>query len=509
MLTGLSAFWFERRPSRSAQPPRLVHRRARRDTRTRDARRAARDGPRRVRGARVHHRLGLEGLPVHRRGLRDRAAVRPARVRAAARADLHARDQGRARRSRRERGLRPCGRDRRRPGAARGAAPALDRDLRPRRRHARERGIILADTKFEFGRRPDGTIVLGDEVLTPDSSRFWPADGYEPGHGQPSFDKQYVRDWAAGSGWDKSPPAPPLPDDVVEGTRARYQEAYERITGEPFGAWLGALRRLTARVLIRPKEGILDPSGQAVERALTALGFAGRVGRAGGAAHRAAGRRPGTRPGDVRAPARQPADRGLRGGRARGRGRVRFGVLRFPGSCDEVDALLACRRYAEADLHLARRPRPRRRGRRGGPGRLLLRGLPARRGDRPLLPGDGGGRRLRARGRARARHLQRLPGALRGRAPARRAAPERVAPLRLPPGGRGGGPRRHSVHACEPGGRGPVDPRQAHHRALLRAGDHLRRARGERTGGAPLRRRAEPERVDAEHGRRLQPGTGT
>ncbi|HEY7453703.1 MAG TPA: phosphoribosylaminoimidazolesuccinocarboxamide synthase, partial [Thermoleophilaceae bacterium] len=81
-------------------------------------------------------------------------------------------------------------------------------------RHARERGIILADTKFEFGRRADGTIVLGDEVLTPDSSRFWPADGYEPGHGQPSFDKQYVRDWASGSGWDKTPPAPALPDDV-------------------------------------------------------------------------------------------------------------------------------------------------------------------------------------------------------------------------------------------------------------------------------------------------------
>jgi phosphoribosylaminoimidazole-succinocarboxamide synthase len=104
--------------------------------------------------------------------------------------------------------------------------------------HARERGIILADTKFEFGRRADGTIVLGDEVLTPDSSRFWPADGYEPGHGQPSFDKQYVRDWASGSGWDKRPPAPELPGDVVEGTRARYVEAYERITGEPFSNWL-------------------------------------------------------------------------------------------------------------------------------------------------------------------------------------------------------------------------------------------------------------------------------
>jgi phosphoribosylaminoimidazole-succinocarboxamide synthase len=105
-------------------------------------------------------------------------------------------------------------------------------------RHARERGIILADTKFEFGRGSDGRIVLGDEVCTPDSSRFWPADGYEPGRSQPSFDKQFVRDWAAGSGWDKTPPAPELPDDVVEGTRQRYLEAYERIAGEPFGRWL-------------------------------------------------------------------------------------------------------------------------------------------------------------------------------------------------------------------------------------------------------------------------------
>jgi phosphoribosylaminoimidazole-succinocarboxamide synthase len=104
--------------------------------------------------------------------------------------------------------------------------------------HARERGILLADTKFEFGRRRDGTIVLGDEVLTPDSSRFWPAEGYEPGRGQPSFDKQYVRDWATASGWDKSPPAPEIPADVVEGTRARYVDAYERITGEPFERWL-------------------------------------------------------------------------------------------------------------------------------------------------------------------------------------------------------------------------------------------------------------------------------
>jgi phosphoribosylaminoimidazole-succinocarboxamide synthase len=104
--------------------------------------------------------------------------------------------------------------------------------------HARERGIILADTKFEFGLAPDGTLVLGDEVLTPDSSRFWNVEGYEPGRPQPSFDKQFVRDWATTSGWDRSPPAPAIPDDVFEGTRARYRDAYERIVGEPLDAWL-------------------------------------------------------------------------------------------------------------------------------------------------------------------------------------------------------------------------------------------------------------------------------
>jgi len=104
--------------------------------------------------------------------------------------------------------------------------------------HARERGVILADTKFEFGLDADGVLTLGDEVCTPDSSRFWPADSYEVGRGQPSFDKQYVRDWATGTGWDKQPPAPPIPDEVVAQTRERYVTAYERLSGESFGAWL-------------------------------------------------------------------------------------------------------------------------------------------------------------------------------------------------------------------------------------------------------------------------------
>ncbi len=107
---------------------------------------------------------------------------------------------------------------------------------------AAAKGILLADTKFEFGYAPDGTLVLGDEVLTPDSSRFWPADEWSPGRAQPSFDKQYVRNWllSAESGWDRaSGEAPPaLPDDVVAATRSRYVEAYERLTGLAFDDWL-------------------------------------------------------------------------------------------------------------------------------------------------------------------------------------------------------------------------------------------------------------------------------
>jgi phosphoribosylaminoimidazole-succinocarboxamide synthase len=104
-------------------------------------------------------------------------------------------------------------------------------------KHAEARGIILADTKFELGLAPDGTLVLGDEALTPDSSRFWPADEYEPGRPQPSFDKQFVRDWCETTGWDKTPPGPELPDDVVEGTRARYVEAFERLTSISFESY--------------------------------------------------------------------------------------------------------------------------------------------------------------------------------------------------------------------------------------------------------------------------------
>ncbi|MGW5684620.1 phosphoribosylaminoimidazolesuccinocarboxamide synthase [Nonomuraea sp. NPDC003754] len=96
---------------------------------------------------------------------------------------------------------------------------------------AAERGIIIADTKLEFGRAPDGTLVLADEVLTPDSSRFWPADSWEPGRTQHALDKQFVRDWSSTLDWDRTPPGPPVPDDIVKATRARYIEVFERITG--------------------------------------------------------------------------------------------------------------------------------------------------------------------------------------------------------------------------------------------------------------------------------------
>ena len=116
---------------------------------------------------------------------------------------------------------------------------ALTLDLYKRgREYADERGILIADTKFEFGIL-DGEIILIDEVLTPDSSRFWPADQYSPGQNQPSFDKQFVRDWLGTTSWDKNSPPPALPDEIVARTREKYIEAYERLTGTSF-AWKSA-----------------------------------------------------------------------------------------------------------------------------------------------------------------------------------------------------------------------------------------------------------------------------
>jgi phosphoribosylaminoimidazole-succinocarboxamide synthase len=140
-----------------------------------------------------------------------------------------------------ERAAALCGEERYRE--AKGASLALYRFASE---HAEASGIILADTKFELGVSAEGQLVLGDEALTPDSSRFWPLAEYERGRAQPSFDKQFVRDWCEQTGWDKTPPGPELPDDVVVGTRARYVEAFELLTGISFDRYLADPRVVRA-----------------------------------------------------------------------------------------------------------------------------------------------------------------------------------------------------------------------------------------------------------------------
>ena len=170
----------------------------------------------------------------------------PARERPAPGADLHAVDEGGAGRARREHRLRRDGRAHRRleRSADAGELAETIRDqavklYRYGAAVAARRGILLADTKFEFGVVPEtGELLLIDEVLTPDSSRFWDAATYEPGGAQASFDKQFVRDWLETQPWDKTAPGPALPGDVVDGTRARYVEAFERITGASFERYL-------------------------------------------------------------------------------------------------------------------------------------------------------------------------------------------------------------------------------------------------------------------------------
>ena len=216
------------------------------------------------------------------------------------------------------------------------------------RDHARERGVILADTKFEFGLDDAGVLTVGDEVLTPDSSRFWPADGYEPGRGQPSFDKQYVRDWAAGTGGTSRRPRPPSP---TTSSRAPASSTSRPTSASPASrsrpGW-SAPRREGARP--RPAQGgDPRPPGQAVERALPALGFDGVQNVHVGRLIELDVEDPQRLDDDVPEAAREPADRGLRDrpARTRPRGRrVRFGVVRFPGTCDDADALLAARRSA-------------------------------------------------------------------------------------------------------------------------------------------------------------------
>ena len=208
ILTRMSLWWFDQL-GRPGAPPRGVDRRARGVPRPGRGVRAAGHVPGRVRRPRLPHRLRAARLRAHRRGLRDRAPVRPHRRRPAARTDLHAGHQGRPRRPRRERLVRRGGR---RPSARTSppsCAGSRSRSTARAEGIARERGIILADTKLEFGRRDDGTLVLADEVLTPDSSRFWPADRVAAGPAsQPSYDKQIVRNWLLSPGVRLGPSTP-------------------------------------------------------------------------------------------------------------------------------------------------------------------------------------------------------------------------------------------------------------------------------------------------------------
>src|SRR5579859_1779672 len=181
-----------------------------------------------MRGTRLCFRLWVEGLSDHRKNLWDRVAARLAGVGSAARANFYAGHEG-GERTRREHFVRAgCGSGWKR---ARRASPRCEPgDLPACGEYARPRGIVLADTKFEFGLLNDELIWI-DEALTPDSSRFWPADGYQPGGPQPSFDKQFVRDYLESIHWPKTPPGPELPAEVVAATRGKYREAYRILTG--------------------------------------------------------------------------------------------------------------------------------------------------------------------------------------------------------------------------------------------------------------------------------------
>ena len=426
VLTGLSAFWFARTHEHLREPP---------------ARRAAGRPVARSAGAWRCSRssascAATSPAPAGRTTRRPATVCGHAlpaglaRLRSPARADLHAGDEG-ADRPRREHhaASRP-------PSSS--ALIGSRRSRRPRSRCTASppstrpsAGSSSPTRSSSSGSTSDGRLVLADEAFTPDSSRFWPADAYEPGRPQPSFDKQFVRDYCETLGWDKTDPGPELPEDVVAGTRARYVEAFERLTERPFDRYVEdpeAVLAVRATVLVRPKPGILDPQGQAVESSLRQLGFAvgdARVGRvvdleveASDPVHGAGGGRA-----DVRAAAHQPVDRELRD-RAAGvsEARPRIAVITFPGSNDDRDATArarAARRRRRPGL-ARRRTAARRGGRRATRG-LLVRRLPALRRDRPLLAGDESGRRVRRRraawcsGSATASRSSARPASFRGR----------------------------------------------------------------------------------------------
>ena len=330
VLTGMSVFWFGL--TREIVPNHLISAtdgRPRGGARPRARRPAARDAPGRMRRARLPLGIGLERLPAHRHGLRDRAPRRAC----ASPSSCPSRSSPRPRRPRSATTTRTStSRARWRRSATAGSPSACATPRSPSTEraaeHARERGIIVADTKFEFGLAPDGTLVLGDEVLTPDSSRFWDADGYEPGRPQPSFDKQFVRDWATAERLGSLAARPGDPRRCRRGHARALPRRLRADRGRAVRRLARALRR--ARLSARRRARGYHPCSEGT-RPRSPEGWdprspgGGRRARAAGArvrrrprrarrpADRIGGRRPGAAARDVRAPAREPADRGLRG----------------------------------------------------------------------------------------------------------------------------------------------------------------------------------------------------
>ncbi len=220
--------------------------------------------------------------------------------------------------------------------------------------HARERGVILADTKFEFGLDDLGELVVGDEVLTPDSSRYWPLDGYEVGRSQPSFDKQYVRDWASASGWDRTPPAPesPTTSSRAPAPATSRPTSASPASPSPTGSPAPLPRRTSPPgrregPRAHPSEGRNPrPPGRGRRAGPPRPRLRRRGERPRRPSRRARRPRPLPAGGDVREAPRQPPRRGLRDRPPW----MKFGVLQFPGSCDDIDALGAARSVADADL---------------------------------------------------------------------------------------------------------------------------------------------------------------
>ena len=445
-------------------------------------------------GAVCGHRLP-EGLPESD-GCRSRSSRRRRRRRAATTRTSRA--------SRRRSWSAPSASPRR--SAISLALYALRRRLRGAARdHARRHEVRARN------RRRAGALVLGDEAMTPDSSRFWPADEYAAGGPQPSFDKQFVRDYCETLGWDKTDPGPELPGR----RRRRHARALRRGVRAADGDPVRRLRRrpgrgapVRATVLVRPKPGILDPQGEAVESSLRHLGFSvggARVGRLvelevdAPDAERARAELERMCEQLLTNPLIESYEIELRGEREDARRRRH--LPRLERRPRRTAGARAARRRAGRGV--ARGGAAARGRRRCAPGRLLVRRLPALRRDRALLARDAGRARVRRGGRAGARDLQRLPGALRGRAAPRRTAPERVARVRMH---RRRCPRRagrHAVHLRELERRCAHDPHQARRGRLVRRRRAARRGRGRRPGGAPLRER-EPERLGGRRGRRGQ-----